>query len=129
MVEIFKNAKITDTQLNGLFGSSWPNHTNRYFGPVLERSLAYFSGFDNQQLVAYLNLAWDGGRHGFLLDTTVHPSYRRQGIALEMIGQAKKAASKNGLEWLHVDFESKYEQLYLKAGFGCSSAGVLRLTE
>ncbi|HEX9921415.1 MAG TPA: GNAT family N-acetyltransferase, partial [Anaerolineae bacterium] len=67
-------------ELNALFAAAWPGHTPTDFGPVLSRSLAYICGRSGDQLVGFINLAWDGGRHAFVLDTTVHPAFQRRGI-------------------------------------------------
>ena len=44
---------------------------------MLARSLTYVAAYDTvgggEQLVGFVNVAWDGGIHAFLLDTTVHP--------------------------------------------------------
>ncbi|MFN8448185.1 MAG: GNAT family N-acetyltransferase [Anaerolineae bacterium] len=43
-------------------------------------------------MVGYVNVAWDGGKHAFLLDATVHPSVRRNGIGRELVRRATEAA-------------------------------------
>jgi hypothetical protein len=35
--------------------------------------LTYVCAFADNMLVGFVNVAWDGGVHGFLLDPTVHP--------------------------------------------------------
>ena len=45
----------------------------------LERSLCWVSAHAGERLVGFVNVAWDGGRHAFLLDSVVHPSCRRRG--------------------------------------------------
>ena len=60
-----------------------------------------------------------------MLDTTVHPDVRRQGIALSLLQQAARTASDQGLEWLHVDLKSELEPLYRKAGYRHTEAGLL----
>ena len=69
---------ITNEALNRLFSESWDDHQAGNFAPVLARSLAYVCAYHERRLVGFVNVAWDGGNHAFLLDTTVHPSVRRQ---------------------------------------------------
>jgi ribosomal protein S18 acetylase RimI-like enzyme len=73
-------SEVTDAELNALFDASWEDHRPRRFAPILERSLAYVCAYYGEELVGFVNLAWDGGLHAFLLDPTVHPEFRRCGI-------------------------------------------------
>ena len=77
--------------------------------------------------MGFVNVAWDGGVHGFVLDTTVIPDRRRVGVALAMLREARAVAEERGLEWLHVDFESELGPLYRKAGFAPTQAGLIDL--
>jgi predicted N-acetyltransferase YhbS len=96
---------------------------------VLARSLGYLGAFDGDTLVGFVNVAWDGGSHAFLLDPTVHPSYRRQGIGLRLVRRAAQMATDAGAEWLHVDYEPQLERFYSAAGFRRTEAGLLRLRQ
>ena len=49
-------------------------------------------------LVAFVNVAWDGGDHAFLLDTKVAREYQRQGIATILVGHAMRHAEAAGCE-------------------------------
>ncbi len=77
--------------------------------------------------MGFVNVAWDGGIHGFVLDTTVHPDYRRRGFALALLNEAARAASDHKLEWLHADFVPELEPLYRRAGYRPTNAGLLEL--
>jgi GNAT superfamily N-acetyltransferase len=72
-------------------------------------------------------VAWDGGVHAFLLDPTVHPDFRRQGIGLDLVHAAAGVVADSGIEWLHVDYEPPLEPFYRAAGFRPTPAGLLRL--
>lgn len=63
-----------------------------------------------------VDVAWDGGVHGFVLDSTVHPDHGRRGIGLSLLEEAARAASEKKLEWLHTDFVPELQPLYAKAG-------------
>ena len=94
---------------------------------MLERSLVYIAAFEGPRLVGFVNVAWDGGMHGFLLDTTVHRDHQRRGIGTALLREATAAARERGLAWLHVDFEPALEGFYRAAGFAPTAAGLLRL--
>jgi GNAT superfamily N-acetyltransferase len=118
---------VTDGDLNALFAAAWEGHETRSFAPVLERSLAYVCAFAGGRLAGFVNLAWDGGCHAFVLDTTVHPDFRRRGIGVAMVERAAEVARERGVEWLHVDYEPRLEEFYRRCGFRHTAAGVRRL--
>jgi GNAT superfamily N-acetyltransferase len=119
--------KLTNEVLNGLFAASWPGHVQRDFRPILAQSMAWVCGYVGAQLVGFVNLASDGERHAFLLDTTVHPDWRRRGIGTWLVGLAADAARQRGLKWLHVDFEPRLVSFYRGCGFGHTEAGLMHL--
>ncbi len=123
--ELRRNPELSDGVLNELFDAAWPNHRSRTFAPILRRSLVYVGAFAVDRLVGFVNVAWDGGIHGFILDTTVHPSHRCQGLVLALLEEAAHAAFELKMEWLHVDFEAELEPLYRKAGYVHTEAGLL----
>ena len=120
---------LEDGELAALLRSAWPAHAERDFTPILERSLVWIGAFDGARLVGFVNVAWDGGGHGFVLDPTVHPDYRRRGIGSALLRHAADLARERGLEWLHVDFAPELEPFYRAAGFRETAAGLLRLRE
>jgi GNAT superfamily N-acetyltransferase len=126
--QIERSPKLSDDELNALFTASWPGHVARGFQGVLHKSLAYFAARKNGALVGFVNLAWDGGIHGFILDTTVHPDQRRAGLGLALVAKAVEAASEAGLHWLHADYVPELEAFYKKAGFKGTAAGVMPLS-
>ncbi len=118
---------LDDAALNALFAAAWPGHEARAFEAVLARSLGYLGAFADGALVGFVNVAWDGGAHAFLLDPTVHPDYRRRGLGLRLVREAAALARAAGAEWLHVDYEPPLRRFYAAAGFRPTPAGVLRL--
>ena len=116
---------VTNEELNALFAASWPNHVASDFERVLLHSLAYICAYHQGRLIGFVNLAWDGGIHAFLLDTTVHPEFRRQGIGRELVARAAQAARERGIAWLHVDYEPHLETFYRECGFRHTAAGLL----
>jgi GNAT superfamily N-acetyltransferase len=79
-------------------------------------------------LVGFVNVAWDGGDHAFLLDTKVASKHQRKGIATALVSRAARHTKAAGCEWLHVDFEEHLAAFYLAAcGFRPSKAGLIHL--
>ena len=52
--------------------------------------------------MGFVNVAWDGGIHAFMLDTTVHPAYQRQGIGRHLVELAAAEARRRRMEWLQL---------------------------
>ncbi len=120
---------LKNDDLNALFAAAWPDHGPRDFQPVLNHSLAYICAFDGPSLTGFVNLAWDGGLHGFILDTTVHPDWQRRGVGRRLVLHAVAEARKNQVEWIHVDYEPKLQPFYQSCGFRSCPAGLLRAAE
>jgi GNAT superfamily N-acetyltransferase len=128
MIAYLTNPAVENRQLNELFAASWGGWQECDFQPVLNRSLGYVCGTDGNRLIGYVNVAWDGGCHAFLLDTTVHPDYRRQGIGTALVQRAVQIAREAGVSWIHVDFEDRLSTFYFERyGFVPTSAGLVRL--
>lgn len=97
-------------------------------GAILARSLVHAGAYAGTRLVGYVNVAWDGGVHAFLLDTTVHPDFQRRGIASELVRLVTAEARRRGAEWLHVDYEPHLAGFYESCGFRPTAAGLIDLT-
>lgn len=121
--------ELTDAELKPLFRAAWPHEGNASYAPVLARSLTYVAAYDGERLVGFVNVAWDGGVHAFLLDTTVHPEVQRRGIGRELVSRAAQEARALGCSWLHVDFEPHLESFYRDCGFRATQAGLIDLTQ
>ncbi|HEY9282440.1 MAG TPA: GNAT family N-acetyltransferase [Pyrinomonadaceae bacterium] len=118
---------LTNDELNALMTAAWQDPARRDFQPVLNRSLAYVCAYHETRLVGFVNLAWDGGEHAFILDTLVHPELRRRGIGRELVMRAVGEAGGRGLKWVHVDFEPHLRSFYERCGFRDTAAGLIRL--
>ena len=80
------------------------------------------------RLVGFVNVAWDGGVHAFLLDTLVTTPLRRHGHGTRLVEEAIKRAAMAGCEWMHVDFEPHLRPFYVSAcGFENANAGLFLL--
>ncbi len=126
-IRYLTSSPVTNEQLNALFGAAWSGHTPSDFDKILSHSLLYICAYSDEKLAGYVNVAWDGGIHAFILDTTVHPDFQRRGIGLELVRCAANEAGQRGIEWLHVDYEPHLEDFYHKCGFQPTLAGLLNL--
>jgi GNAT superfamily N-acetyltransferase len=118
---------VSDEDLNELFTAAWPGDSAARFGPVHEHSLLYLCAFDEDRLVGYVNVAWDGGIHAFLLEPTVHPDVQRRGIGTALVKHAGDIARERGAKWLHVDFQPELREFYAACGFRPTDAGLIEL--
>ncbi len=118
---------VENTALNALFSAAWDAHQLTDFEAKHRYSLLYVCAFAGDRIVGYVNAAWDGGVHAFLLDTTVHPDYQHQGIGSRLVREAADAAKIRGIEWLHVDFEPHLTDFYRACGFVHTEAGLMNL--
>lgn len=106
-------------------GTAW---NEEQLAAILEHSLCHACAYSDDRLVGYVNVAWDGGVHAFLLDPTVHPDFRRQGIATRLVAAVTEEARRHkGVEWLHVDYEPHLAGFYAGCGFRPTPAGLIRL--
>ncbi len=121
----FSNPEVNELHAEG-FGhraldDDWRSQVERH-------SLGWVCARDGAQLVGFVNVAWDGAAHAFLIDTLVATRSRRQGIATRMVAMAVERAREAGCEWLHVDFEEHLERFYFDScGFTPTPAGLVRL--
>lgn len=97
-------------------------------GQVHEHSLGWVCARDDDELIGFVNVPWDGAVHAFILDTMVSARVRKQGIATELVGVAVAQARAAGCEWLHVDFDDHLRAFYFDAcGFTPTNAGLIAL--
>ena len=128
MVRYQRNPTLDNRQLNELSAVSWRAPSDSDFLPVLNRSLGYVGAFDGDLLIGFINIAWDGNEHAFLLDTMVRPDFQRHGVGTELVKEAILLCREAGVTWLHVDFEPHLSPFYLTAcGFRPSTAGVMKV--
>ncbi len=127
-MELRVDPNPSNRELNALWRAAWGEIQDRDFAQVLARSLAHVGAYHQERLTGFVNVAWDGGVHAFILDTCVHPAFRRKGIASALVKTATECARARGAQWLHVDFEHDLTEFYYKCGFTPTSAGLMRLS-
>ena len=121
----------SEAELAPLFEAAWGSPVRAGYAAILQRSLCHgcvWDGGPRRRLIGFVNVAWDGGVHAFLLDTMVARAEQRQGHAARMVKLAVERAKASGCEWLHVDFEPHLRDFYFKAcGFKLCDAGLIAL--
>lgn len=127
-VAIVRNHPAASAEINALRSAAWAEVGDQDWEPVLRRSLGWVCAVDGERLVGFVNVAWDGGVHAFLLDTTVHPDLQGRGIGTALVEEATAMARDMGAEWLHVDFDDHLGSFYAACGFEPASAGLIDLT-
>lgn len=127
MIEIATDPFPSDEAMRRLWLAAWGDEGHASFQPLLGRSLAHVGAYQGVTLIGFVNVAWDGGVHAFILDTCVDPDFRRQGVASRLVARAAEVARARGAHWLHVDFEPHLESFYRQCGFGPTAAGLMRL--
>ncbi|MGM7441255.1 GNAT family N-acetyltransferase [Streptomyces tunisiensis] len=129
-MRVLRAGDIGDDDLNAL-------HAGGFGGPVarigwrgrLERhSLGWVCARDGDVLVGFVNVAWDGGVHAFVLDTVVAERCRGGGVGTSLVRLAAERSRAAGCQWLHVDFEKRLRAFYVDAcGFRTTAAGLIAL--
>jgi GNAT superfamily N-acetyltransferase len=95
---------------------------------VNQHSLGWVCAWEGDDLVGFVNVAWDGAVHAFLLDILVTARVRRRGAGTRLAALAADKARAAGCEWLHVDFEGHLGPFYFGGcGFTPTNAGLVAL--
>jgi ribosomal protein S18 acetylase RimI-like enzyme len=127
-VEYRRNQAIDNDEYNQLRLRAWGNENGFDWQPVLSRSLGWITAHAAGRLIGFVNVAWDGGGHMFLLDTTVDPEYQRRGIGTELVRRAIELSAEAGGDWLHVDSDEVLTRdFYGPCGFEPTPAGLVNL--
>ena len=69
-IEYRVRPSLTNDDLNGLFGRAYNKTMSVDFQRILDQSLTWVAGYDGHTLRAWVNVAWDGFVHAFLVDRT-----------------------------------------------------------
>jgi GNAT superfamily N-acetyltransferase len=121
----FGNAEVSALHAEG-FGHE--RLDDDWWAQLNEHSLGWVCAREGSALVGFVNVAWDGDTHAFILDTLVTARVRRQGIASRLVAVAADEARAAGCEWLHVDFEDHLRPFYFgRCGFTPTNAGLIAL--
>ncbi len=131
MVIVYEwRGRFANVEVNVLHaeGFEHPVPDDDWWGQVNRHSLGWVCARRQDELVGFVNVAWDGGVHAFVLDTLVAGAVRRQGVGRELIAHATDHARRAGCEWLHVDFDPHLRPFYFDTcGFRPTDAGLIAL--
>ena len=109
-------------------GFAHDSTVDQWWEQVSRHSLGWVCARDGGQLVGFVNVAWDGDVHAFILDTLVTTQARHQGVGAALVAVARDHARAAGCQWLHVDFEDHLRSFYFDAcGFTPTNAGLIAL--
>jgi GNAT superfamily N-acetyltransferase len=120
----FRFDEKLDAAAMATLGARW---TDEELARVHRHSYCHASAYLDGLFVGYVNVAWDGGVHAFLLDPTVRPDLRHRGIGTALVRAMVAHLRGRGFDWLHVDYRPELEGFYRGCGFEPSTAGIIRL--
>jgi GNAT superfamily N-acetyltransferase len=109
-------------------GFDHPPLDDDWWGQVTRHSLGWVTARRDGHLIGFVNVAWDGAIHAFILDTLVTAPERRHGVGRDLVAAAVDGARAAGCEWLHVDFDDHLKPFYFDScGFQPTNAGLIAL--
>ncbi|KAB8161952.1 GNAT family N-acetyltransferase [Streptomyces sp. 3MP-14] len=129
-VDVRWRASVSDAELVALTVSHGGRSEPGWWDRIRPHSLGWVTArAADGLLVGFVNVAWDGGVHAFLLDTKTRGDWQRRGIGTAVVRLATLRARDAGCEWLHVDFTDELRSFYLEAcGFAApQGAGLINL--
>jgi GNAT superfamily N-acetyltransferase len=130
VIEFEWRGRFDDAELNRLHAEAFEHalRDDAWWTQVNRHSLGWVCARLDGRLVGFVNVAWDGGIHAFVLDPIVAVAVRRQGVGSRLVALAVEHARLAGCEWLHVDFDDHLRAFYFDScGFQSTNAGVIRL--
>jgi GNAT superfamily N-acetyltransferase len=127
-IDYRRNQAVDNDEYNQLRLRAWGREDGFDWQPVLARSLGWITAHVEGRLIGFVNVAWDGGAHMFLLDTTVDPEFQRRGVGSELVRRAIELSADAGGDWLHVDSdEVLMRDFYGRCAFQPTPAGLVNL--
>jgi ribosomal protein S18 acetylase RimI-like enzyme len=82
--------RFTNAEVNALHAEGFGHEPGNddWQGQAERHSLGWVCARDGENLAGFVNVAWDGGVHAFILDTLVATAARRHGIGTRMVAIA-----------------------------------------
>jgi GNAT superfamily N-acetyltransferase len=121
----FENAELNALHAEGFGDYLAPGD---WWAQVSQHSLGWVCAREAGTLAGFVNVAWDGATHAFILDTVVAARLQRRGVGSALVALAAEEARAAGCEWLHVDFGDELRPFYFDGcGFAPTTAGLIAL--
>jgi predicted N-acetyltransferase YhbS len=130
MISYEWRGRFDNPELNELHAEAFGHEVldDDWWTQVNRHSLGWVCARDAGALVGFVNVAWDGSIHAFILDPIVATARQRQGVGRKLVACAEENARAAGCEWLHVDFDDHLRSFYFDGcGFQATNAGLIRL--
>ncbi len=129
MIDYEVRGPVDDVALSQLHAAAFAENARLVrWGERLERhSLGWVTAVDGGRLVGFVNLAWDGDRHAFLLDAVVAPDRRGRGVGTALVARAVRLATDAGCTWVHADVAPALAPFAARCGLPPTPAALLRL--
>ncbi|HZU72457.1 MAG TPA: GNAT family N-acetyltransferase [Acidimicrobiales bacterium] len=117
-VVLANSPPVSDAELSRLHALAFgePAIERHWSRQLMGHSLGWVCAFEGPELVGFVNLAWDGDLHAFLLDTVVRPDRQRRGIGTALVRTARTLAQEAGCRCVHVDTSAELLDFYLATG-------------
>ena len=130
-IELSWRGSLSDAEMQDLVRSHGGNPVPGWWDRIRPYSLGWVTARDTTgQLVGFVNLAWDGCDHAFVLDTKTRGDWQRKDVGSAVVAEAVRRATEAGCEWLHVDFRDELAAFYFDAcRFRPTAAGLIRLRD
>jgi len=126
----FDNPELNQLHIRDFEGRVVDEGEWNWSDQVRRHSLGWVVARNDNALIGFVNVPWDGRVHAWIQDLVVATAIRRRGVASRLIDLARVACRDAGCEWLHVDFESYLKPFYFGAcGFKPTNAGLIALRE
>ncbi|HEV8105825.1 MAG TPA: GNAT family N-acetyltransferase [Gaiellaceae bacterium] len=120
---------LTDEEMFDLVVSHGGKPERGWSDKIRSHSLGWATARTREgTVIGFVNVAWDGSDHAFLIDPKTRGSFQRRGIGTRLVRLAAEQARAAGCAWLHVDFEPHLRAFYFDAcGFTPTDAGLIDL--
>ena len=122
----FASAEVEVLHAEG-FGRAPADHD--WKAQAQRHSLGWVCARRGAELAGFVNVAWDGGAHAFILDTVVAGPLRRHGVGTRLVEvAAERGPARPGASGCMSTFEDHLGPFYFgRCGFRPTNAGLMRL--